>query len=119
MDTMKAEKLAALVELLGEETARDILRQIAHSAEKAAASGIRYKSTTAPVSEHYRSPDGRHWRYDTRLKEWHPAPAAGIDPSFFEWALPGAAPRRAKQHAPHPLVSLIGDMFAWENEHDY
>jgi hypothetical protein len=115
MDTMKAEKLAALVELLGEETARDIIKQIAHTAEKAAQSGIRYKSTTAPVSE-YRSSDGAHWRYDVRTKQWHPAPAAGVDPTFFEWALPRTAPRRAKQHAPHPLVSLIGDMFAWENE---
>jgi hypothetical protein len=115
MDTMKAEKLAALVELLGEETARDILRQIAHTAEKAQQSGVRYKSTTAPVSE-YRAPDGRRFTYDVRTKQWHPAAATGIDPAFFEWALPRTAPRRAKQHAPHPLVSLIGDMYGWENE---
>jgi hypothetical protein len=115
---MDAKKIAALIELLGEEVARDILQQIEHTAEKAQQSGIRYKSTTAPVSE-YRSPDGAHWRYDVRLKEWHPTPAAGIDPSFFEWALPRTAPRRTKQHAPHPLVSLIGDMYGWENEHDH
>jgi hypothetical protein len=113
MDTMKAEKLAALIELLGEETARDILRQIAHTAEKAQQSGIRYKSTTAPVSE-YRSPDGRHWRYDTRLKQWHPAPATAPDPTFFQWALPRTAPRRAKQHARHPMINLIADMYGWE-----
>jgi hypothetical protein len=116
MDTMKAEKIAALIELLGEETARDILQQIAHTAEKAQQSGIRYKSTSQPVSEHYRSPDGRRFTYDVRTKQWHPAPAAGVDPGFFEWALPRTAPRRAKQHARHPMIDLIADMFAWENE---
>jgi hypothetical protein len=110
---MDAKKLAALVELLGEETARDILQQIARTAEKAQQSGIRYKSTTAPGSE-YRAPDGRHFTYNMRLKEWHPAPATGIDPSFFEWALPRTAPRRAKQHGQHPLVSLIANMYGWE-----
>lgn len=115
---MDAKKIAALIDLLGIETARDILAQVEATAEKAQQSGIRYKSTTAPVSE-YRSPDGAHWRYDVRTKQWHPAPATAPDPGFFQWALPGAAPRRAKQHAPHPLVSLIGDMYGWENEHDH
>jgi hypothetical protein len=112
---MDAEKRKALEDLLGKDLAAEILSDIEATAEKAQQSGIRYKSTTAPVRE-YRSPDGAHWRYDTRLKEWHPAPAAGIDPSFFEWALPRTAPRRAKQHARHPMIDLIGDMFAWENE---
>jgi hypothetical protein len=113
---MDAEKRKALEDLLGKDLAAEILSGIEATAEKAQQSGIRYKSTSQPVSEHYRSPDGRHWRYDTRLKEWHPAPATGIDPEFLKWALPGAAPRRAKQHARHPMIDLIGDMFAWENE---
>jgi hypothetical protein len=110
---MDAKKIEALIELLGEETARDILQQIAHTAEKAQQSGIRYKSTTAPVSE-YRAPDGRRFTYDVRTKQWHPAPATGIDPEFLKWALPGAAPRRAKQHARHPMINLIADMYGWE-----
>jgi hypothetical protein len=111
---MDAEKRKALEDLLGKDLAAEILSGIEATAKKAAQSGIRYKSTTAPVSEHYRSPDGAHWRYDVRTKQWHPAPAAGVDPSFFEWALPRTAPRRAKQHARHPMINLIADMYGWE-----